>query len=424
MTNDDRRQRAEKIKSHIMAGDKQEDIAAIYGVSRSLVSDIACGRVFRDVPWPCSNEELVADNTRLAAKAQKAQDTNRIERRSFRDNVRLLNALTEYNEQLIETLNKHKLPKAGGGAKGQRGKGAKAKGETKGVLHFTDAHFNELVEIEGNRYDFSVAAARMRKLVQKAKVYFNAHGVREVLVACTGDLMNSDRRLDELLNMATNRSHATFLAVELIEQMLLDLAVDYHVGYATVSGNESRAKQEHSYSQILATDNYDFTIHNILEKVFQDDRRVTFYRGDPTQFVVRFGDRNLLLVHGESLRGATDAAIDKIRNLHASKGVIIDLVLCGHLHYPVISDVICRAGSLVGSNAYAEKALYVSSRASQNAHLIHVGDCIDSIKIDVQNVDGITGYPIDRELEAYNAKSAAKVHDKVKIVEVSGALGA
>ena len=38
-----------------------------------------------------------------------------------------------------------------------------------------------------------------------------------------GDLLNSDRRLDELLQMATNRTKATFLEVDIFQQIILHL---------------------------------------------------------------------------------------------------------------------------------------------------------------------------------------------------------
>ena len=42
----------EKIKVDIAAGVKQPDIAKKNKISRSVVSDIATGRVHKDVPWP------------------------------------------------------------------------------------------------------------------------------------------------------------------------------------------------------------------------------------------------------------------------------------------------------------------------------------------------------------------------------------
>ena len=46
--------------------------------------------------------EVTEYNTRLAGKVQKLQDSNRIERKAFRENIRISNALEEYNKNLIE----------------------------------------------------------------------------------------------------------------------------------------------------------------------------------------------------------------------------------------------------------------------------------------------------------------------------------
>ena len=48
--------------------------------------------------------EITDYSTRLATKVQKFADTNRIERKSFRDNARVSNALEEYNEQITIAL--------------------------------------------------------------------------------------------------------------------------------------------------------------------------------------------------------------------------------------------------------------------------------------------------------------------------------
>jgi transcriptional regulator with XRE-family HTH domain len=41
-----------KLKADITAGVKQTDLAKKYGVSRSLVSEVANDRAHKDVPWP------------------------------------------------------------------------------------------------------------------------------------------------------------------------------------------------------------------------------------------------------------------------------------------------------------------------------------------------------------------------------------
>jgi hypothetical protein len=50
----------------------------------------------------------------------------------------------------------------------------------------------------------------------RVKQLGRCYGARKVVVACLGDFLNSDRRLDELLSNATNRSKATLLAVDIL----------------------------------------------------------------------------------------------------------------------------------------------------------------------------------------------------------------
>ena len=73
-------------------------------------------------------------------------------------------------------------------------------------------------------------------------MYFKSRSITNVLLVQSGDLLNSDRRLDELLSMATNRAKATFLAVAIVQQVILDLNEHFNVSVASVTGNESRVK--------------------------------------------------------------------------------------------------------------------------------------------------------------------------------------
>lgn len=122
-------------------------------------------------------------------------------------------------------------------------------------------------------------------------------GITNVLLAMSGDLLNSDRRLDELLSMATNRAKATFLAVDILQQVILDLNSNFNVSTCMVTGNESRVKQEWGWSKSLASDNYDYTIFKTLEYIFRDTD-INFIDGDPTEMVVEVAGQNLLILHG------------------------------------------------------------------------------------------------------------------------------
>jgi predicted phosphodiesterase len=361
------------------------------------------------------SESIADESVRLAAQVQKFRDTNRIERKAWRNKARLFNAIEAFNEELIEVIystdmtvdipvHVYDTPT-----------------QAMGIVHFTDAHFNELVDIQGNQFDFSIAAKRCQKYITEARKYFDACGVREVLFAMTGDLINSDRRLDELLNEATNRAKATFLAVKIIRQMLMDLALSYNVIVTCVTGNESRAKQDIAYSDVLATDNYDFTIYNILKLVNETSEAITFIDvQDYNEHVVNVCDQNVLLLHGNQVdKNHVEKSVQQIKGKWIAKGVPIDLVLFGHLHSARIGDTYARGSSIVGANAYSDSALQLTSRASQNIHILYTDRSRDSIKIDLQYYDGYDGYEIDEDLEEYNAKSLAKTHKPITIMEIT-----
>ena len=358
-----------------------------------------CGGCGRKTQRPVEDLELLKENVKYRKEKQKAQDINRIERKGFREHARLENAVGEYSrqlKQLFENNKLHKLPKS-----------HKISKRAVGVIQFSDVHFNELVELQNNRYDFKVASQRCQYFVRKASAYFKTNEVSQVVVALTGDLMNSDRRLDELLNQASNRAKATFLAVDIMQQVILDLNKRFNVSVANVVGNEGRANKEMGWSDSVATDNYDYTIFNCLRYLFKTSK-VHFIDGDPSEIVINVAGQNLLMLHGHgAISAGVEKSINQIIGRYAMKGTQIDYVIFGHVHSARVGDTFGRSSSMVGANDYSEKALNLGGRASQNCYVFYSNGNRDGIKIDLQNVD-CKGYNIDKTLEAYNAKSAKK----------------
>ncbi len=348
---------------------------------------------------PIEDLELLRENVKYRKEKQKAQDINRIERKSFREHSRIENAIEVYSEELKKLFEKYKLHKAT--------KSHKISKRAVGVIQFSDVHFNELVELQNNRYDFKVASQRCQYFVRKASAYFKTNDVSQVVVALTRDLMNSDRRLDELLNQASNRAKATFLAVDIMQQVILDLNKRFNVSVANVVGNEGRANKEMGWSDSVATDNYDYTIFNCLRYLFKTSK-VHFVDGDPSEIVINVVGQNLLMLHGHgAISAGVEKSINQIIGRYAMKGTQIDYVIFGHVHSARVGDVFGRSSSMVGANDYSEKALNLGGRASQNCYVFYSNGNRDGIKIDLQNVD-CKGYNIDKTLEAYNAKSAKK----------------
>ena len=347
------------------------------------------------------NLELIQENVRLAKQKQSAQDRNRIQNKSFREYARVENAVSEYTKQLTRLFDKYKLSTYT----------QKHSEQTScvGVIQFSDVHFNELVDLPHNKYDFTVASKRCKHFVNQATKYFKAFGVTNVLMVQSGDLLNSDRRLDELLNMATNRAKATFLAVDILQQVIMDLNSNFNVSVAMVTGNESRVKKDWGWSGNIASDNYDYTIFQTLRYIFKDTD-IAFVDGDPTEVVVEVAGQNLLVLHGNgSIKKGIDTSITQLMGRYRARGIDINYVIFGHIHSARVGDNFSRSSSMVGANDYSEKALNLSGRASQNCYIFYDNGNRDGIKVDLQNYSDDM-YDIEKSLESYNAKSHEKLN--------------
>lgn len=359
------------------------------------------------------NQDIIESNVKVKKQIQKFQDINRIERKAFREYARIENAVTELNQEFITLLKEQSfntfeysnpvvsVPDGGG----------------HGMIQFTDYHVNELVELPNNRYDIHICSKRTQKFIATAIAEFLSKGVSHVLVAFTGDMLNSDRRLDEKLNMASNRVRAQFLAIEIFKQAIEELAMHFNVHVASVTGNESRINQEFGWSDTLISDSYDYSIHNVLRLLFENHERVTFCGDCSVEKVIEFGGKVVLLIHGNQLTRDYDKSIAKVKARYADVGILIDYIIFGHLHETHISALYARSGSPVGANAYSENGLQLTSRASQNLYFFQK-DGIDGRQVLLQDVEGWAGYEIHDKLMMYNTKSASKLHNKTVVFQV------
>lgn len=401
----------EDIETAIVKAGSVRGAAELLGVSRGAIRSKLASWKFDEIIHKWRDPELVVGIVASKKQAQKFQDLNRVERKSFREHARIENAVSLYADEIRKTLRDKRFvtpPRS------------KVQVDTpSAIIHWSDQHLNERVDLPHNRYDWKVAAQRLRKHVHDSIRVLNAYGVKHVFVAMTGDLLNSDRRLDELLANAGNRSKASILAVDLYQQALRELNDHFEVSVGSVSGNESRVPKDLGWNAEVASDNYDFTIHEHLSLLLSDTGIHFFPIHDPSEMVVKIAGQNCLFLHGH---GAIGRDIQK--NVQAAKGrwlergISVDLLFWGHIHEALVADVYARSSSLVGANDYAQKALNYTARASQNVYLVHESGGFDGVKIDLQNVDGVVGYNIDERLESYNTKSAKLAQPKTVIHQV------
>ena len=392
----------DKIKELHEEGFSQREIARRLGMGKSTVGDYLRGETyggFEEV-----DEEILEVNVKLAQQVQKQQDLNRIKNKSFRERARVVNALEEFDNELIKVVSDNNLSEL-------VVKHSPQGDEVVGIVQISDVHFNEQINLEINTYNFTVAAQRLRKMITKAKVLFKASGVTNVLIAFTGDLLNSDRRLDELLENATNRSKATFLAVDILQQVILDLNKDWNISVASICGNEARVNPDIGWIDQIASDNYDYTIHQTLGYLFRGSDGITFLpMSNPLEQVVDVCGKHILLMHGHNgvaTNGNIEGGVSKTISRYAVAGIKLDYVLMGHIHSSNVGDFYGRSSGLTGANAYSEKALNLYSKAAQNVYIVDA-EGIDGFKLDLQDADSYEPYSFDRELESYNSKSESK----------------
>lgn len=414
-----------EIKELLLSGRHYREIKNELGVGTERIKrvkndliisgEVIIDKIDKDIE-EMTDKELIEQNVKYKMTLQKFMDINRVERKGFREYSRILNVQEDLNKELIRLINKHSLE-----LKKVKIKSFKIKKFSIGIVHLTDLHFNELVNLTTNKYDFVIASKRLKKYVEKSKIYLKSHNINTVLIAFTGDLVNSDRRLDEILNNITNRVKASLLAVDLLKQVILDYAKDFNVSVASVVGNESRLPKDIGWGSVIASNNYDYMIFEILKRLFKNTKIVFHYNpNDSFEQVINIMNYNILLIHGHQriFTSNYEKAIQQLKGKYTSQGIIINFVLTGHLHSCRIGDTYARGSSLVGANGYSDKGLVLESRASQNLHIISEDGSRDSIKIDLQNTDNVDGYNIIKELETYHAKSFDKLKNKITIFKL------
>ena len=356
-------------------------------------------------------DEEVADNeidhvetiSKLSKQNILLQDRARISRKISRETFRQYNAVEQIASKLCELLKQNNVSSF---TKVHES----AQHGSVGLLQLSDVHFNELIEQPENKYDFHIASKRLFLFAQRAKTLFKAYNITDIIIVFTGDLLNSDRRLDEIVSAITNRTKASLCAADLLKKFILDLNQEFNVTVASVNGNESRVGENIGWVNKIASDNYDTTIFEILKMLFENSDGVNFLEGnDPTESIIKVGSQNFLALHGHSVlsKSSIEQHVHQIIGKWATKGVNIDYVIFGHVHSARVGDLYGRSSSLCGSNSYSDKDLCLSGRASQNLYVVHDNGLRDGHKIDLQVVEG-EEYPVNENLIAYNPKSKGK----------------
>lgn len=308
--------------------------------------------------------------------AQLYADKNRLLTKQIRDTDRLYNALTKLGhsiETYLKNLKPIKIPKI-----------KTSKKDTKCIVQISDVHFGEIIDENSNKYNMQIAKERLFLYANKVKMYLKAHNVKDVYICFTGDMFNSDRRLDEIMMNAGARGNTLVQAFQIVEQFIIDIAKEYNVTVHAVVGNESRLNKEFTLSTPILSDNYDWILQQMLYIRFRDTN-VTIDNDVALEKIIKIGGQNVLMLHGVSFpSNLGQKHVQELLGKYTLEGIPISLVIFGHVHSTYISNVFARSGSLSGSNGYSLHELNYIGRASQNLHFLYPNNTHDTIQVDLQ----------------------------------------
>ena len=354
--------------------------------------------------------------TKLRQDKLRANDKLSFERNAFNKRLRELSALEELNQELINGLNKLKpiVPE-------YFTKPYTSYTEDVLVVSIGDWHLGEIsAEFKHTGFDMEIASKRLKKYADYIKGEIINKGYKKVVIMCGGDICNNVTLLCKRLQQTSNRATTTIMAVVLMEHFILDIyEACPNIVFAGVGNNESRYDEDYFEDEYLITNCADYVVYNMLELLFTDIPTIKFLGGRNCEKVVNINGSNILLTHGVAFgKGDVEKAVQQAISRYSVKNVDIRYVLLSHIHCTRNSNFFSRHGSLVGGNAYSNSTLNLQTRASQNILTVSKNGDINSLMVDLEDVDGIIGYDISNEIKKFSLKSRDK-REELDLVQVA-----
>lgn len=326
-----------------------------------------------------TDSDVVACNIETNRKNQKLVDNLRMLRKSNREENRNENILEDYFSSIENNIRN---------LKPETIYHVETKYSCDMIVQLSDLHFNSVINLKSNKYNFEIASQRLYKYAQKICNYLKNGNFTNVYVVMTGDLINSDSRMDKQIQNATSNGNATIIGYQIISQFIGMINKYANVIVTAVSGNESRLSLEKRFTDITQSNNMDFTLYYFLKLHFENCKGISFIDPKGYEQVLNIKNLNIVILHGDNNKKHSKTDIDRcVTSFSIGDRIIPDLILCGHLHSTQIGDIWCRSGSLCGTDYYAKNGLQLYGKASQNIFIIYSNQDIDSIRIDLQKIN-------------------------------------
>jgi transcriptional regulator with XRE-family HTH domain len=362
----------------------QKEIGEKYGCSRSVISDITCGRVHKEVREALGDDNESAEIFRLKAEIEHLRQERDDSKRQLKNAAKtqgLFAAIVEEMEDRIKPL--RPLPSARSTA-----------GKTKGaitehlVMHLSDGHHDQIVTPADTggleTYNFPVSICRAEKYVDTIikwtqQTLAPQYHFPSLTVLAYGDHTSGEIHGHTSRSYFRNAFKNSFAIGQLHSLMFRDLAPYFgQVNIIYVPGNHGRRSTKKDY--LGAHDNWDYMIAKVAEMNLRDCDNVSFHIPNSFSANVDIDGVGFHIFHGDDIKSSLGIpwyGLEKRRHRMLAlntvqHGVQPRYFCCGHFHRPgnttEVNGEMVINGAWPASDAYSYNSLGGFTEPSQLIH--------------------------------------------------------
>jgi hypothetical protein len=223
------------------------------------------------------------------------------------------------------------------------------------VLLLGDLHIGEVVDPDQTSgiAEFNVDIARRRiqytvdTAIKIARDKMAKYHFRRLVAPILGDVVSGIIHDELRVNDEIGIVGQLIVAVEILAEAILKLCQEFEaVHVPCVVGNHGRVTEER-YFKGKATNNYDYLVYKMLEKVLADQPNLTWDIPKAFFTVVTVEKSRFLLLHGDVVKSwmgipfyGLQRAYLKWRALHADYGMPFEHMIVGHYHNPNMQTIV------------------------------------------------------------------------------------
>lgn len=361
----------------------QAEIGQKHGVSRSVVSDIACGRVHKEVRADIEVSPDEAQIFRLQAENEHLREERNQYKRQLKSAAKtqgLFHAIVEEMDDRIKPMKA--LPSA------RSVKTSRDTIEEHLVMHISDGHHDQVVTPADTggleTYDFPISMCRGERYVDTVikwtqQTLHPNYNFKSLTVLAYGDHTSGEIHGHTSRSYFRNAFKNAFAIGQLHALMYRDLAPYFPVvNVAYVPGNHGRRSNKKDFHG--AHDNWDYMIAKVAEMHLRDVSNVNFIIPNSFSANIDIDGIGFHIFHGDDVRSSLgipwyglEKRKHRLMALNTLQhGTPIRYFCCGHFHRPgftseVNGEMIIN-GAWPASDAYSYNSLAGFTEPTQIIH--------------------------------------------------------